>query len=101
MNKIILTFALSAILSSQLVVAGGINHRQQNQARRIGQGIHSGQLTARETKQLIKQQRSIARMERHFKSDGHFTKIERARVQRQLNHSSAQIYKQKHDRQQR
>ena len=103
MNKItlIILFIFTSVLSSQAVLAGGINKRQNNQARRIGQGVRSGQLTVRETKALARQQHHIAVTERRFKSDGQFTRKERARVQHQLNHANAQIFKQKHDKQHR
>jgi len=103
MNKTLQTLLLIVTVSfaGQEAFAAGINKRQANQARRIGQGVHSGQLTARETGKLVRQQRRIALTERRFKSDGHFTIKDRARVQHQLNHASAQIFKQKHDGQHR
>ncbi len=86
---------------SQAVVAETINNRQHNQFSRIGQGIKSGQLTAKESKRLLKQQAHIARTKNRFKSDGQFTRKERARVQHKQTHASYQIFKQKHDAQNR
>lgn len=83
------------------VISSGINKRQQNQFRRIGQGIRSGELTAAETRRLGKQQARIQKQKRHFKSDGHFSRQERFKVHKNLNRSSRQIYRQKHDRQRR
>jgi len=75
----------------------GINKRERNQAKRIGQGVRSGELTGRETVRLGKQQVKIHRQERRFKSDGNFTKLERARVHKRQNYASRSIYRAKHN----
>lgn len=75
--------------------------RQDRQAERIAQGVSSGELTKKETKRLINQQRSIARTEKRFKSDGIYTRKERAIVEAKQDKASAAIYAQKHDRQDR
>ncbi len=77
-----------------------INERQQNQRERIAGGIRSGELTARETGRLAREQAQVYRMERRLRASGdEFTRRERLRVQHQLNQSSRHIYRQKHDRQ--
>ena len=79
---------------------GNINQRQQNQRERISNGIRSGELTARETARLAREQAHIYRMEARFRRSGdEFTNRERYRLQRELNQSSRHIYRQKHDRQ--
>ena len=79
---------------------GNINERQQNQRGRIAGGVRSGELTARETSRLAREQAQIYRMESRFRRSGdEFTSRERYRVQRELNQSSRHIYRQKHDRQ--
>ena len=79
---------------------GSINERQQNQRQRIGSGVRSGELTARETARLAREQAQIHRMESRFRRSGdEFTNRERYRLQRELNQSSRHIYRQKHDRQ--
>ena len=45
------------------------------------------------------QQQRITHNEAVAKSDGNFTPQERAKIQRELNHSSRDIYRQKHDNQ--
>lgn len=75
----------------------GINKRENHQAKRIGQGIHSGELTWGETARLGKQQINVHRQERRLKSDGTFTKRERARVQKNQNSASRSIYRAKHN----
>lgn len=75
----------------------GINKRQHNQKRRIGQGIRSGELTAGETARLAKQQASIHRQKRRFKADGTFTRSERLTVHKRQNRASKNIYRKKHN----
>lgn len=74
-----------------------IHHRQKNQKRRIGQGIRSGELTAREASRLGKQQKRIQHKKRHFKADGRFNKRERARIHQFQNRASKNIYRKKHN----
>ncbi|MEO5859915.1 MAG: hypothetical protein ABIR33_13310 [Pyrinomonadaceae bacterium] len=79
---------------------GGINERQQNQHQRIGNGVRSGELTARETSRLAREQAHIYRMESRLRqSGGEFTTRERYRVQRELNQSGRHIRRQSNDRQ--
>lgn len=77
-----------------------INHREQRQQKRVRQGIKSGELTARETYKLEKQQAKLRRTEAGYRRSGNgLTPKERYKLQRQLNRSSRTIYRQKHDRQ--
>ena len=91
--------AVLTIIYSASSMAVMINERQDNQQARIQQGVVSGELTKRETVRLSKQQIKIQRKEMRFKSDGQFTKKERALVQRDLNRQNKAIYRQKHDQQ--
>jgi hypothetical protein len=75
----------------------GVNRRQERQQQRIGQGLRSGELTARETLRLERGAREISRDERRAKSDGVVTARERAGLQRELNHESRLIYRAKHN----
>ena len=80
----------------------GINDRQREQQQRIRQGVRSGELTRREAVRLEAEQARIRTREAFARrSGGEFTARERARIQRSLNHSSRDIYRQKHDRQDR
>ncbi len=80
----------------------GINDRQRDQQQRIRQGVRSGELTRREARRLEAQEARIRRDEaRARRSGGQFTARERLRIQRELNHSSRNIYRQKHDHQDR
>ena len=96
-------FALIFGLSTESFAQGknrprGINNREQNQRQRIGQGVKSGELTARETGRLAREQVQIRRMEYRFRESGNgLSARERACLQKELNQSSRHIYKQKHD----
>ena len=91
-----------AVLTSDAAAQrrGSINDRQQNQRSRIGNGIRSGELTARETARLAREQVHLRVMEHRFRRSGDgLSDRERLRLQRELNQSSRHIYRQKHDRQ--
>ncbi|MCH9698388.1 MAG: hypothetical protein K0U68_09815 [Gammaproteobacteria bacterium] len=99
MKTTVLVVTLLTVLSIESAYSATINQRQHKQTQRIGQGVKSGQLTAFETKRLLKQQANIAHTKRRFKADGQFTRGERARLQHMQNHASTHIFKQKHDAQ--
>jgi hypothetical protein len=77
-----------------------INERRENQQQRIGEGIENGSLTAGEAARLEHKEAKVNAEVHEMKSDGKFTKKERAKVQAQQNALSKQIYNQKHDAQQ-
>ncbi len=77
-----------------------INHRETRQQKRIRQGVKSGELTAKETYKLERQQYKLRRTEARYRRSGDgLTARERYRLQRQENRTSRAIYRQKHDRQ--
>jgi hypothetical protein len=94
-------FALAAGSAFAGTADPGVNHRQAHQHARIAQGVASGELTARETARLGAEQRAIAAEERFYKRDGRLTAWERADLRRDLDRSSRDIYRQKHDAQTR
>jgi hypothetical protein len=77
----------------------GVDARQQNQDRRIDQGIATGSLTAREAGRLEAGQARIDRMEGRVLADGTVTGRERARLDQAQDVQSRHIWRQKHDRQ--
>lgn len=79
----------------------GVNARQQNQRERIHQGVHSGELTRRETGRLVEEQRDVRQLERAYKSDGTLTSAERRDLHHEQNQASRDVYRQKHDEQDR
>src|SRR5678816_2458937 len=79
----------------------GVNQRQHNQRERIQQGAKSGELTRRETGRLAEEQRDIRQLERGYNSDGKLTEAERRDLHHEQNQASRDIYRQKHDQQDR
>ena len=76
-----------------------VGQRQRNQQERIAQGVKSGQLTAGETAHLEKREAAInkeVKMDRAA-NGGKLTPAERRQVNRQENHTSAAIYRKKHN----
>jgi hypothetical protein len=76
-----------------------VDARQANQEKRIEQGVNSGQLTARETLRLEREQKHITKAEAHAKADGTVTPAERKRLHKMQNAASKDIAHQKHDAQ--
>lgn len=79
--------------------AATINQRKENQQDRIAQGVKSGRLTAHETASLEGKE---ARLNHQIRNDrrgdnGHLTSGERARVNREQNTLSRDIYRDKHN----
>ena len=97
-----------AIAATALMVAGPLfagtpvlDRREHNQAQRVRQGVHSGELTRLEARRLIRGQYRLRAHEAIAKSDGVVTRRERARLQHQATVQSRHIYRQKHDGQDR
>lgn len=111
MKKTWMKWVMTAVMVSAIVPMTGlangkyqrrnsINERQRKQELRIGAGIRGGQLTRREVRRLEVQQARIRAQEfRARRSGGVFTPVERARIQREQDFASRNIYLQKHDRQ--
>ncbi len=78
-----------------------INARQQVQRERIQQGVRSGELTRREAVRAREDQRDIRQLERAYKSDGELTRGERRDLTHEQNQASREIYREKHDAQDR
>jgi hypothetical protein len=76
-----------------------VDARQANQEKRIEQGVASGQLTARETLRVEREQKHIAVVESKAKADGTVTPQERKRLHKMQNAASKDIHQQKHDAQ--
>jgi hypothetical protein len=74
-----------------------VDAREAHQQKRIDAGVASGQLNARETNRLDKQQARVVAIEANDKADGKVTAQERRQLNRMQNRASAGIHKQKHD----
>ena len=103
MNKlmgVIMTGALLNLTLTQplLARAGEIEERRKRQQERIGEGIQSGELTKKEAVKLEAEQGAIQREKRRFRrNDGKLGSKEKAKLNRDLNKASKDIYKEKHD----
>lgn len=100
MLKATLVAALSSFVFSTAYAGDrdpGVNKRQRDQHARIAEGVQSGELTRSEAKALRAEQRAIRSEEREFKSDGVLTHHERRELHRDLNESSRDIHREKHD----
>jgi len=78
-----------------------INVRQDRQKQRIQAGIHQGNLTRAEFRELMQEQHSIRAMEQHFRADGLIDVREFKRLDRALDIADHNIRAEKHDRQAR
>lgn len=78
-----------------------VDQRQQRQHQRIVQGMRSGELTPVEVRQLRREQREIRHMERRYLADDRLSHEEWRRLDRELDEASRNIWRQKHDNQNR
>ncbi|MBC7956928.1 MAG: hypothetical protein H7Y33_13795 [Cytophagales bacterium] len=76
-----------------------VDQREVNQDKRIQQGVASGQLNAKETYRLEKEQAVINKAETKAKADGKVTKQERRKLHKMQDRASQDIHAQKHDAQ--
>jgi len=76
-----------------------INQRKYNQQERIAGGVKSGELTAGETSHLEAKESALNHEEHNMRAadDGRLTAADRAKLTRQQNHLSNQIYRDKHN----
>ncbi len=74
-----------------------VDKRQKVQKERISHGIKNGELTRKETRLLVKEQKHIKRAERRAESDGIVTKRERVRLDRKQDRANRHIRRTKHN----
>jgi hypothetical protein len=96
--QLLVALAVMALLP-MAAQAQDVNHRLADQHARIRQGIASGQLTRRETRNLRHRDARIsARVRRDRRvHGGRLTSGERRRLNRSLNRTSRAIYRGKHN----
>ena len=77
-----------------------INQRRDFQQQRIGQGIRSGRINARQGARLERREVSIGRQEHRMRArdGGRMTHFDRVRLNHRLNHTSRAIYRARHRR---
>ena len=74
-----------------------INQRQENQDKRIDEGVKHGELTKKEARKLEREQAHIEKMETKAEADGKITKGEMRRIEKAQNKASADIHRKKHN----
>jgi hypothetical protein len=76
-----------------------INQRKENQQDRIANGVNSGELTPGETANLESKEAGLNKEEHTMRADdnGKLTAADRAKLTRQQNRLSKQIYAKKHN----
>jgi hypothetical protein len=91
--------AFSQSAAPQSTSAPTIQERKENQQDRIANGVQSGQLTAGETRNLETKEAGLNKKESNMRKadDGHLTAADRARLNRQQNRLSGNIYRDKHN----
>jgi hypothetical protein len=99
MKKTIAAIVSTALLVSTPIFAARVDRRQREQQERIAQGVKSGQLTARETVRLEREQAGLQAEKHDMREDngGKLTNAEKVKLNNQQNWLSGQIYRQKHD----
>ncbi|MCE9660025.1 MAG: hypothetical protein K8R60_15800 [Burkholderiales bacterium] len=91
--------ALGAFAQAATAATPKADAREVKQQARIDAGVASGQLNAKETNRLEKQQGHVAAVEAKAKADGTVTKAERHHLNKVQNRTSENIKQQKHDAQ--
>jgi hypothetical protein len=76
-----------------------VNQREQNQQNRIANGVRNGQLTPGQAGNLEKKEAKLQRNEKRdmAKDGGHLTAKDQAKLNREANGISRDIYRDKHE----
>jgi len=93
-----LGIAAPAFAQASGTATPALDQREQNQQKRIEQGIDSGSLKAGEAAKLEKKEQTLQNKEAAAKSDGKVTKKEHRQLTRTANRDSAAIAKAKHNK---
>jgi len=108
MKKILKSLFITALFfggihfsSHAQLATPGITGKQLSQKTKIKQGVRSGELTRRETRGLLIEQKQVKLMKRAAKADGKVTRRERRVLRRKQRSADYHIYRQKHDGQSR
>ena len=77
-----------------------VNKREQNQQKRIGNGVSSGKLSSQQTTNLEKRETSVQNREQKDMAahNGHLTKAEQQNLNHRQNRISHTIYHDKHSK---
>ncbi|MBI3711910.1 MAG: hypothetical protein HY253_02965 [Burkholderiales bacterium] len=89
--------ALVSVNAQAQTATPNVTKRQEHQQKRIAEGVRSGELTARETANLERQEAKVQADKHAAKADGVVTSAERAKLQAEENRTSRHIYNKKHN----
>ncbi|MFT3979322.1 MAG: hypothetical protein QM687_02555 [Ferruginibacter sp.] len=95
--KLTKLFAAFTFMMVVAFSASAQSNTQRSDARKIRQGVHSGELTKAETYKLTKQQYALRKDIRQAKSDGVVTCAERKDIRIDKKKADANIYRKKHN----
>ena len=106
LSKTLIALSLGLMVAAPAFAAHGegqggqlqsVNERLERQHQRIERGMDKHQLTRKEARLLRQQHRDIRYLARVFSQDGHLSKRERRILNRELDASSWQIKRLKHN----
>ena len=94
--------AAAILLGAMFTTANAqVKQHAKNERHRIKQGVKSGELTKKETKNLVQGQKEIHQEVKAAKADGVVTKAERKDIRQDQRQESRKIYRKKHNRRDR
>ncbi len=94
-------FAEDSNSSQPMTSEAQVDQRQENQGKRIEQGVQSGELTEKEQHRLERKQRNIEKAQKRAEADGTVDDQEKRRLKRMQNRASREIYRKKHNERKR
>src|SRR5580698_7649052 len=100
MKSLFLTLAITGMMSAIAWAQDGeIQQRKENQQDRIANGVANGSLTPHETANLENKESALNRETRRDRrqNGGNLTNNQKARINRQQNRLSGNIYRDKHN----
>lgn len=98
MKKTLIAAAAAVLaFTSAPAMAQNADYRQYKQDQRIDRGVHSGELTRAEARNLYRQQDRIDRYEDRALRDGRLSYRERQKLDRKQDRASDRIYRKKHN----
>jgi hypothetical protein len=74
-----------------------VDRREQHQQKRVADGLKDGSITSGEAAKIERDEAKIQRDEAKAKADGVVTAQEKAKLNRELNHTSREIRRDKHN----
>ena len=95
----LIAVAFAGTAYAQTASTPRIDQRQENQQKRIDQGVQSGALNQKEAARLEKGQARVQKMENKAAADGKITAKERRKIEHAQDQQSRKIHRERHDKQ--